>query len=111
MSDFQQLLERVVDSERINTVEAKGVLSPASMCGRSGEQYLYARLDAEGNYSHITCVGPLGRYVLMSTACAKNRLRIARAIHANVHCWQRRALEPRLERTRRGPFEHMERVK
>jgi hypothetical protein len=112
MSDFQQQrLERVMDPERRNTLEAKGVLSPASVCGPSGEHYLSPRLDAEGNYSHITCVGPLGRYVLMSTACAKNRLRIALAIRANAHCRQRRTLDRRLVRTRRGPFEHMERVK
>lgn len=78
MSDFQQhRLERVMDPKRRNTLEANGVLIPASVCGPSGEHYPSPRLDAEGNYSHITCVGPLGRYVLMSTACAKNRLRIA----------------------------------
>ncbi len=54
MSDFQmQRLGVVMEPEPGNSLEAEGVLNPASARGPDGQLYLFPRLVARGNYSRI----------------------------------------------------------
>ena len=76
MSDFQlQRLGQIMEPEAGNPHEVEGVLNPAAARGPDGHLYLFPRLVAQGNYSHIGMARV--RFDQAGEPCGVERLGIA----------------------------------
>jgi hypothetical protein len=54
MPDFQmKRLGMIMEPQSGDPHEVEGVLNPAAIRGRDGQRYLFPRMVARGNYSHI----------------------------------------------------------